>query len=54
VVIDPDATWSLEARDLESRATNSPWVGRALTGRAVHTLLRGGFTLRDGRVRTAS
>jgi dihydroorotase len=54
VVIDPDAVWSLAADDLHSRSSNSPWVGRTLTGRAVHTLLRGSFTLREARVRGRS
>jgi dihydroorotase len=49
-VLDPQATWTVDAARLHSRARNSPFHGRELTGRAVHTLLRGRFTLRDGVV----
>jgi dihydroorotase len=49
-VIDPDARWTVEGRRLHSRARNTPFEGRKLVGRPVHTLLRGRFTLRDGEV----
>jgi dihydroorotase len=48
VVFDPDATWSLEGRTLASRSRNTPFVGRKLKGRVLHTILRGAFTVRDG------
>lgn len=51
-VLDPDTTAVVDARALHSRARNSPYHGRELTGHAVHTLLRGRFTLRDGTVQT--
>ncbi|HEX9766075.1 MAG TPA: dihydroorotase [Nitriliruptorales bacterium] len=50
VVIDPEARWTVEGRSLHSRARNTPFEGRKLTSRPVHTLLRGRFTLRDGKV----
>lgn len=53
VVLDPHATWTVDAAALHSRARNSPYHGRELTGRPVHTLLRGRFTLRDGEVAPA-
>jgi dihydroorotase len=49
-VVDPAATWTVDPRALHSRSRNSPFAGRPLTGRPVHTLLRGAFTLRDGHV----
>ena len=49
-VIDPDATWTVDAFALHSRARNTPFAGHELTGRPVHTLLRGRFTLREGAV----
>ncbi|MCC5948748.1 MAG: dihydroorotase [Nitriliruptoraceae bacterium] len=49
-VLDPERTWTVDGRALHSRARNTPYQGRELTGRAVHTLLRGRFTLRDGEV----
>jgi dihydroorotase len=51
-VLDSEATGTVDARALHSRARNSPYHGRELTGHAVHTLLRGRFTLRDRVVQT--
>ncbi len=48
-VLDPTARWTVSAADLASRARNSPYDGRAVRGRVVHTLLRGAFTVRDGK-----
>ncbi|MEX0869696.1 MAG: dihydroorotase [Nitriliruptoraceae bacterium] len=50
VVLDPRATWTVDATALHSRARNSPFAGQTLTGRPVHTLLRGRFTYREGHV----
>ena len=52
-VVDPDVAWTVDGRALHSRARNSPYHGRELIGRPVHTLLRGRFTLRDGAVQRA-
>jgi dihydroorotase len=49
-VLDPTHTWTVDAGALHSRARNSPFAGRELTGKPLHTLLRGRFTLRDGAV----
>ena len=48
-VFDPAATWTVDRAKLASRARNTPFHGRQLRGRVVHTLLRGAFTVRDGR-----
>jgi dihydroorotase len=48
-VFDPAARWTVDRARLASRAHNTPFHGRELTGRVVHTLLRGGFTVRDGK-----
>jgi len=40
-VIDPDATWEVDAARLASRSRNTPYIGRKLTGRVRHTLLFG-------------
>jgi dihydroorotase len=53
-VLDPEDVWTVDALKLHSRSRNSPYAGRRLVGRPVHTLLRGRFTLRDGRVTTGS
>ncbi|MTV25567.1 dihydroorotase [Nitriliruptoraceae bacterium ZYF776] len=49
-VLDPEARWEVDRLDLRSRSRNTPFHARRLTGRPVHTLLRGRFTLRDGVV----
>ncbi|MEX0835539.1 MAG: dihydroorotase [Nitriliruptor sp.] len=49
-VLDPSATWTVDPLALRSRSRNSPFAARTLTGRPVHTLLGGRFTLRDGHV----
>jgi dihydroorotase len=46
-VLDLGAEWTVDGAALRSRARNTPFAGRVLTGRPVHTLLRGRFTLRD-------
>jgi dihydroorotase len=51
-VIDPQAAWTVDGHALHSRARNTPFAGRTLQGRPVHTLLRGRFTLHDGQVQS--
>ncbi len=40
-VIDPTETWKVDPAALASRSRNTPYAGRALTGRVRHTMLRG-------------
>ncbi len=47
-VIDPSITWSVDPMRLASKARNTPYVGRTLTGRARHTVLRGVPVVVDG------
>jgi dihydroorotase len=49
-VIDPEAVWEVDAGRLASRSRNTPFAGRELRGRVVHTVLRGAFSVRDGVV----
>jgi dihydroorotase len=48
VVFDPAGEWTVGDRPFSSLARNSAFLGRTVRGRVVHTLLRGGFTVRDG------
>jgi dihydroorotase len=50
-VIDPAATWVVDPAKLASRARNTPYAGRKLTGRVRHTLLRGEPVVVDGEAR---
>lgn len=47
-IVDPAATWTLSRGDIVSGAGYSIYEGWRFTGRIVHTLVRGGFALRDG------
>jgi dihydroorotase len=47
-VIDPAATWVVDPDALASRARNTPYAGRKLTGRVRHTVLRGEPVVVDG------
>jgi dihydroorotase len=49
-LVDPDATWTVRGEELASIATNTPYEGMELPGRVVHTLLRGEFTVHNGKV----
>jgi dihydroorotase len=50
-VIDPALAWEVDPSRLASRARNTPYVGRKLTGRVRHTLLRGEPVVVDGEAR---
>lgn len=50
VVFDPEAAWEVEPERLASRSRNTPFAGRKLRGRVLHTMLRGRLGVRDGRV----
>jgi len=47
-VIDPAVTWEVDGARLASRAHNTPYGGRKLTGRVRHTILRGEPLVVDG------
>ena len=47
-VIDPDATYVVDPMRLASKSRNSPYAGRTLPGRVVHTLYAGSPTVLDG------
>jgi len=50
VIFDPEARWVVDAARLASLSDNTPFAGRELQGKVVHTLLRGKFSVRDGEV----
>jgi dihydroorotase len=47
-VIDPTEVWEVDALRLASKARNTPYVGRKLTGRVRHTVLAGEAVVVDG------
>lgn len=48
VAFDPAASWDVVPERLASKSRNTPFAGRTLKGKVVHTLLRGRFTVREG------
>lgn len=50
-VVDPDATWEVNAAGGASRSRNNPYAARKLTGRVRHTILRGELVVLDGEAR---
>ncbi len=51
-IVDPDASWTVDASALASRSSNSPFDSMTLPARVVATVLRGRVTAIDGEVRT--
>ncbi len=50
VVFDAETSWIVDPSALASRSRNTPYAGRKLRGRVIHTMLRGSLTVRDGEV----
>ena len=50
-VVDPAATWVVDAAASASRSRNTPWAGRKLTGRVRHTVFQGEPLIVDGEAR---
>ncbi|MDQ3957094.1 MAG: dihydroorotase [Actinomycetota bacterium] len=50
VVFDPAATWTVDPDRLASRSRNTPFAGRELRGRVVHTFYEGTPTVRGGEL----
>jgi len=51
VIVDPDATWTVDGSALASRSANTPYEAMTLPATVTATLLRGRITARDGRAR---
>jgi dihydroorotase len=51
VVFDPRESWTVDRARLQSRATNTPYHGRTLTGRARATIARGRLVVENGELR---
>jgi dihydroorotase len=50
VVFDPEQRWTVDPAAVQSRSRNTPFAGRELRGKVVHTMLGGRFTVRDGEL----
>lgn len=49
VIVDPDATWTVDGPALASRSANTPYQAMTLPATVTATLLRGRVTARDGK-----
>ncbi|MEJ2859733.1 dihydroorotase [Actinomycetospora flava] len=49
-LVDPDAAWTVRGAALASLADNTPYEGMEMPVSVVHTMLRGRWTVRDGKV----
>ncbi|MGA6162289.1 dihydroorotase [Amycolatopsis magusensis] len=49
-LVDPDAEWTVRGAELASIAANTPYEGMRLPGAVTATLLRGRFTVREGKL----
>ena len=48
VIVDPDATWTVQGTELASRSANTPYQAMTLPATVTATVLRGRITARDG------
>lgn len=49
-VFDPDAEWTVKAKDFYTRAKMTPYEGMTLKGKAVMTLVKGNIVMKNGVV----
>ena len=50
-IFDPEATWRLDRNKLLSTSQNTPWHGREMIGRVMHTLKDGRIVFESGNSR---
>jgi len=46
--VDLNATWMINPETMASKSTNTPFAGRQLRGKVVHTMFNGDLVVRDG------
>lgn len=47
-VVDLNAVWTINPETMASKSTNTPFVGKQLRGKVVHTMFEGNLVVRDG------
>lgn len=48
-VVDLNASWVVNPETMASKSANTPFVGRQLHGKVVHTMFKGNLVVRDGK-----
>jgi len=51
-VFDPSASWTVDPNAFVSKSRNSPWAGRTLRGRVMHTVYRGRLVFSEDKQAT--
>jgi dihydroorotase len=54
VVFDPSARWVVDVRRFASQSRNTPWAGKGLSGKVLHTVYDGRWVVRDGELLTGA
>ena len=49
-IVDPAVRWVVDAERLASKARNTPFAGRSLSGKVRHTIHAGDLVVEDGEV----
>jgi dihydroorotase len=49
-IVDPKASWKVDAHDTQSLSSNNPFHDMTLKSKVVHTIFRGKFTMKSGQV----
>ena len=49
-IFDPEARWTVDPAKFYSKGKNTPFAGWDLQGEVVHTIVKGDFALKDGKV----
>jgi dihydroorotase len=52
-IFDPEARWVVDVSKFASRSRNTPFAGKSLKGRVLHTVFRGEMVVRDGELNLA-
>lgn len=50
VIIDPDKEWVYDKKEIQSRSSNSPFVGRKMKAKAEYVIVGGRIVVREGKV----
>ena len=50
VIFDPNQTWTVDPMTFHSKSRNTPFTGREMRGKVVHTFFNGKQTVREGKV----
>jgi dihydroorotase len=50
IVVDPEAEWTVDPKKFASKSRNTPFAGRRLKGKIIHTIVGGKQIVKDGQL----